>query len=78
MLDLYVPAGKHPALSAAVMADLEHKLRQPEGFASYEAMRIWLARTHQITIKAKTLQKVVRRRFGALPEVVRPSDIKKA
>jgi Homeodomain-like domain len=78
LLDIYVPAGKAPTLPPSVLADLEHQLHQPEGFASYQAMRIWLIQTHQITIKPKTLQKFVRRRFGACPKVVRPSDIKKS
>lgn len=77
LLDIYVPKGKPPALPAPVLTDLEHQLRRPEGFASYEAMRVWLVETHQITIKPKTLQKFVRRRFGARPKVARPSDIKK-
>jgi len=77
LLDIYVPAGKPPALPAPVLADLERRLHRPEGFASYEAMRVWLVETHQITIKAKTLQKFVKRRFGARPKVARPSDIKK-
>jgi transposase len=77
LLDIYVPAGKPPTLSAPVIADLQHQLRQPEGFPSYEAMRVWLAATHQVSIKPKTLQKFVRRRFGARPKVARPSDIKK-
>jgi len=77
LLDIYLPAGKPPALPAPVLADLERQLRRPEGFASYEAMRVWLVETHQITIKAKTLQKFVRRRFGARPKVARPSDRKK-
>jgi transposase len=78
LLDIYVPSGKQPALPASVIAELEHQLHQPEGFASYEAMRVWLIKTHQITIKPKTLQKFVRRRFGARPKVARPSDIKKS
>jgi transposase len=77
LLDIYVPAGKPSSLPAPVLADLEHHLRHPEGFASYEAMRVWLVETHQITIKPKTLQKFVKRRFGARPKVARPSDIKK-
>jgi transposase len=77
LLNIFVPPGKPPALPAAVLAALEHQLRRPEGFASYEAMRVWLVETHQITIKPKTLQKFVRRRFGARPKVARPSDIKK-
>jgi transposase len=77
LLDIYVPSGKPPALPPSVLADLERHLQRPEGFASYEAMRVWLIETHQLTIKPKTLQKFVRRRFGARPKVARPSDIKK-
>lgn len=77
LLDIYVSNGKPPSIPAPVLADLEHQLRRPEGFASYEAMRLWLVETHQITIKPKTLQKFVKRRFGARPKVARPSDIKK-
>lgn len=77
LLDIYVPAGKQPSLPAPVLADLERQLHRPEGFASYEAMRIWLVQTHQITIKPKTLQKFVKRRFGARPKVARPTHIKK-
>jgi hypothetical protein len=77
LLDIYVPSGKSPALPAPVLADLERQLQRPEGFASYEAMRVWLVETHQFTIKPKTLQKFVRRRFGARPKVARPSHIKK-
>lgn len=78
LLDIYVAKGKQPSLPVSVIADLERQLRQVQGFASYEAMRVWLLKTHQITIKAKTLQKFVRRRFGARPKVARPSDIKKS
>lgn len=77
LLDLYVPKGKSPSLPQAVIAALEQQLQQPEGFASFETMRIWLFETHAVNISAKTLQKFVRRRFGARPKVARPSHIKK-
>jgi transposase len=77
LLEVYVPKGKAPSLPAPVLADLANQLQQPEGFASYEAMRTWLFDTHGVSIKAKTLQKFVRRRFGARPKVARPSHIKK-
>ena len=77
LLDVYVPAGKSPSLPDTVIADLQHKLKQPEGFASYSAMRTWLIDSHHIDIKPKTLQAFVRRRFGARPKVPRPSNPKK-
>jgi transposase len=39
LLDLYVPPGKPVSLSPDVLAALEQVLRQPVGFASYEALR---------------------------------------
>ena len=77
LLDIYVAAGKPLSLAAPVLADLEQQLRRPEGFPSHEAIRVWLAETHQVAIKPKTLQKLIRRQFGAKPKVARPSDIKK-
>jgi transposase len=77
LLDLYLPKGKPPSLPQAVIADLQQHLQQPLGFASYRAMRVFLFETHAVTISAKTLQKFVRRRFGARPKVARPSHIKK-
>ena len=77
LLDIYVAAGKPSSLPAAVLADLEQQLQRPEGFPSHQAIRVWLMQTHQITINSKTLQKLIRRRFGAKPKVARPSDIKK-
>lgn len=77
LLDVYVPAGKSPSLPEDVIAELQHKLKQSEGFASYAAMHIWLTDTYHITIKPKTLEAFVRRRFGARPKVARPSNPKK-
>ena len=55
LLDIYIPPGKQPSLSADVLASLEQALQRPEGFASYEALRQWLKQTHQIEVKYKTL-----------------------
>jgi transposase len=77
LLAIYVAAGRTACLSEPVSADLERKLQEAHGFASHEAMRIWLVQTHQVTIKPKTLEAFVRRRFGARPKVARPSDLKK-
>src|SRR5262245_57257849 len=48
LLDLYVPKGKSPSLSQAVIVSLEQQLQQPKGFASYESMRVWLFETHAV------------------------------
>lgn len=77
LLDVYVAKGKKATLSEPVLADLERKLREPSGFASYQAMQLWLVETHQVQMNLSALAKFVRRRFGARPKVVRPSHIKK-
>lgn len=77
VVDIYVAKGKASVLSPAVVSDLEQHLTQPAGFASYEAMRVWLLDTHAVPVKLKTLQKFVRRRFGARAKVVRPAHQKK-
>jgi transposase len=69
----YVPAGKPVSLRPAVLASLEQVLRRPEGFASYEALRPWVRRTHGVAVKYKTLYTLVRTRFQAKLKVARPS-----
>jgi transposase len=77
LLDVYVAAGKPSSLPPNVYQALEQRLRQPDGFASYEAIRLWLLETHQITIKYKTLHNLLRTKLKTKPKVVRPSHIKK-
>jgi transposase len=78
LLATYVPAGKPVSLAPAVLASLEQALRRPEGFASYEALRQWVRRTHGVHVKYKTLYTIVRTRFRAKLKVPRPSHTKKA
>jgi transposase len=77
LLATYVPAGKPVSLAPDVLASLEQALRRPEGFASYEALRQWVARTHGVQIKYKTLYTLVRTRFRTKLKVPRPSHTKK-
>jgi transposase len=78
LLAIYIPAGKRVSLAPAVLAGLEQALQHPEGFASYEALRQWLRRTHGVEVKYKTLYTIVRTRFKAKLKVPRPSHTKKA
>jgi transposase len=78
LLATYVPRGKPVSLAPAVLASLEQALRRPEGFASYEALRQWVRRTHGVEVKYKTLYTLVRTRFRAKLKVPRPSHTKKA
>jgi transposase len=76
LLATYVPAGKPVSLAPDVLASLAQALHRPEGFASYEALRQWVARTHGVQIKYKTLYTLVRTRFRAKLKVPRPSHTK--
>jgi transposase len=71
-----VPAGKAVSLAPAVLASLEHALRRSEGFASYEALRQWVRRTHGVEVQYKTLYTSVRTRFPTKRKVARPSHTK--
>lgn len=77
LLAPYVPAGKPVSLAPAVLASLERALHRPEGFASYEALRQWVRRTHGVEVKYKTLYTLVRTRFKAKLKVPRPRHTKK-
>jgi transposase len=78
LLATYVPPGKPVSLAPDVLASLEQALRRPEGFASYEALRRWVAKTHGLQIKYKTLYTLVRTRFKTKLKVPRPSHTKKS
>ena len=77
LLATYVPAGTPVSLAPDVLASLEQALRRPAGFASYEALRQWVARTHGVQIKYKTLYTLVRTRFRTKLKVPRPSHTQK-
>ena len=76
-LATYVPAGKPVSLALHVLASLEQVLHRPEGFASYEALRQWVRRTHGVDVKYKTLYTMVRTRFKAKLKVARPTHTQK-
>ena len=78
LLEIYVPAGKAPSLAPPVLSSLEQALHQPTGFASYKELQQWLAQTHGVEVKYKTLYSLVRKRFQTKLKVPRPSHTKKA
>jgi transposase len=78
LLATYIPPGKPVSLAPVVLASLEQALHRPEGFASYEALRQWVRRTHGVEVKYKTLYTLVRTRLKAKLKVARPSHTKKS
>ncbi len=77
LLQVYVPAGKAPALTPEQLAQLQQALEQPEGFASYGALRQWIATTFGISLSYNAVHKLVRYKLRATRKVPRPSHIKK-
>jgi hypothetical protein len=76
-LDRYVPSGKALSRPPDVWAGREQALRQPTGFASYEAVRPWITPHYQLAVTYHTLYTILRTRFNAKRKVPRPSHTKK-
>jgi transposase len=77
LLALYVPAGKPLSLPPGVLAAIAQALRQPTGFASYEALRQWVKQTHHLEVNYHTPYTIVRTKLQAKLKVPRPSHTKK-
>jgi putative transposase len=77
LLARYVPAGKPLSLPLDVLAAIEQALRQPAGFASYEALRQWVQQTYHREVNYHTLYTIIRTKFKAKLKVPRPSHTKK-
>ena len=77
LLDIYIPAGKAAPLAPTQLAQLQQALQQPEGFASYNAVRQWIATNLGVTLTYNATHKLVRYKLGATLKVARPSHQKK-
>lgn len=77
LLQVYVPAGKVPALAPDQVAILQAKLAEPVGFASYGAIRAWINTTFDTTMTLNAVHTLVRYKLGAKPKVPRPTNPKK-
>ena len=77
LLGIYVPAGKAPALAPAHLTQLQQRLAQPEGFASYGEIQQWIATTLGVQLGYHAVHTLVHDKLGARPKVARPSHEKK-
>ncbi len=77
LLDIYVPAGKAPAVAPAQLTQLQQRLAQPEGFASYGEIQQWIATTLGVQLGYHAVHTLVHDKLGARPKVARPSHEKK-
>jgi transposase len=77
LLAVYIPAGKRKPLTPPQLAQLQQALAQPQGFASYGAIRQWIATTFGVQLSYNAVHKLVRYKLRAKLKVPRPSHIKK-
>jgi transposase len=77
LLAVYVPAGKRPALAPAQLAQLQQRLEQPDGFASYGEIQQWIATTFGVQMGYHAVHTLVHDKLRARPKVARPSHEKK-
>ena len=77
LLNVYVPAGKRPALSPDQLAQLRARLAQPEGCASYGEIQQWIATTCGVQMGYHAVHTLVHDKLRARPKVARPSHEKK-
>ena len=77
LLAVYVPAGKRPSLAPAQLAQLQQRLEQPDGFASYGEIQQWIATTFGVQMGYHAVHTLVHDKLRARPKVARPSHEKK-
>jgi transposase len=77
LLLLKTVPGRKRRISGEVGESLRKRLAEPDGFGSYDEIRIWLRENHHLDIPYKTVHKTVRYYLGAKPKMPRPSHIKK-
>lgn len=77
LLDLYVPAGKAPALSQPQLEQLRVRLADPSGFPSYGDIRLWIEQTLGVTMSYDAVHTLVHDKLGGRPKVARPAHEKK-
>ena len=64
-----------PSIPVEIQGQLKEELGQPEGFASYKAIQVWLQETHGLEVPYSTVFGTVKYRLGARLKVPRPSAI---
>jgi len=70
------PSGQR-SLPEDVLAALNESLRNTSGFGSYVELQTWLKETHGVSIRYKTLHRIVRYQLQAKPKIPRRSHEKK-
>jgi transposase len=77
LLHFKTVTGRRRAVPAEVAECLKKRLSEPDGFGSYDEIRIWIRENYHLDIPYKTVHKTVKYYLGAGPKTPRPSHIKK-
>ena len=64
-----------PSILVEIQCQLKEKLAQPEGFASYKAVQLWLQEQHGLEVSYTTIFGTVKYRLQATFKVPRPSAV---
>jgi transposase len=71
------PPPVHRRMTDTALTALQAKLNDPNGFANYHQIRVWLAEAHQVTLAYASVHALVRYKLHAKPKRPRPSHVKK-
>jgi transposase len=77
LLAMHTHSNRRPILSAPVRQALKKKLQAVHGFVTYGQVQQWLQKRHGVSIKYKTLHRLVRYQLQAKLKVPRSSHVKK-
>lgn len=77
LLTIKKAPGKRPALTPAVLEQLQAHLAQVRGCGSYREIQRYLAQVHQVRLAYSTVHRLVRYRLRAKPKAPRRSHPKK-
>jgi transposase len=77
LLLLKTVPGRKRRISGEAEKALRKRLTEPEGFGSYDEIRIWLKENYHLDIPYKTVHKTVCYYLGAKPKSPRQPQIKK-
>jgi putative transposase len=69
-------AGAKPLLAGAALQKLEARLKDPEGFNSYDEIRLWVQENCGVEASYQTIHRVVRYKLKAKLKVPRPQSRK--
>lgn len=77
LLEVKQAPGKPALITSSVLEKLKERLKQPQGFGSYEEVQRWLEEKHGLKAAYKTVHKTVRYKLQARLKVPRPCSVRK-